>query len=194
MSKAAAMPRTAPEFSRLVPLTRLGFEPFRQEIEAGDTERAALAQRLDLVSLDRLHAAIELVRQGQDRILLRASLKAAFVQNCVVTLDPVPGEVAMAFTLVYGPLDIEAEGVGGVEDEAAFEPLCGETIDIGEAVAQELALALPPFPRHPDADIAAPPEADAASPDADPAAPTAPQGDDGPFAALAALMEQRQRG
>ncbi|MGE5271633.1 MAG: YceD family protein [Thiohalocapsa sp.] len=178
MSGIAAMPGTAPEFSRLVPLARLGFEPFRQEIEAGEAERAALAQRLDLVSLDTLHASVELVRQGQDRILLRAGFEAAFVQSCVVTLDPVPGTLKAEFTLIYGPPEIEAEAAGGVEDDAAFEPLSGQAIDIGEAVAQELALALPPFPRHP--------EADAAAPSAD--------GEGSPFAGLAALLERGRRG
>ena len=33
---------------------------------------------------------------------------------------------------------------------SAFEPLVGEAIDIGEAVAQEFSLALPPFPRSPE--------------------------------------------
>jgi len=35
----------------------------------------------------------------------------------------------------------------------AFEPLNGDAIDIGEAVAQELSLSLPVFPRCPDAKI-----------------------------------------
>ena len=46
----------------------------------------------------------------------------------------------------YGPPEGEPETPGD-EDEPAFEPLAGDRIDIGEAVAQELALALPPFPR-----------------------------------------------
>ncbi|HVH79508.1 MAG TPA: DUF177 domain-containing protein, partial [Stellaceae bacterium] len=39
------------------------------------------------------------------------------------------------------------------DEDPAFEPLEGEAIDIGEAVAQEFSLALPPFPRAPDAEI-----------------------------------------
>lgn len=164
-----------PEFSRRVPLARLGPEPFRQEIAAGEAECAALARRFDLVAVDRLAAVVELVRPGQrpDRILLRAAFDAAFVQSCVVTLDPIPGAVSQHFELIYGPPELEEEGAGGAEDDAAFEPLVGEAIDIGEAVAQEFALALPPFPRSPDADLAAtPPIAD----------------EPGPFAALARLV------
>ena len=38
-------------------------------------------------------------------------------------------------------------------EEPAFEPLAGDAIDIGEAVAQELSLGLPDFPRDPEASI-----------------------------------------
>lgn len=150
---------SGPEFSRRVPLARLGPEPSRQEIAASKAECAALARRFDLVALDRLAAVVELVRQGPDRILLRAAFDAEFVQSCVVTLDPVAGAVSERFALLYGPPDLEESGVGGIEDDAAFEPLVGDAIDIGEAVAQEFALALPPFPRSAEADTAAAPAA-----------------------------------
>jgi uncharacterized metal-binding protein YceD (DUF177 family) len=94
-----------------------------------------------------------------------------------VTLDPVPGAVSETFSLVYGPPAIEAEGVGGIDDDAAYEPLYGETIDVGEAVAQEFSLALPPFPRSPDLQVEA-------EPGAEPDAAAAP----GPFAGLSRLV------
>jgi uncharacterized metal-binding protein YceD (DUF177 family) len=164
---------SGPEFSRRVPLARLGYESFRQEIEADTAECAALARRFGLLAVDRLAADVELRRQGSDRILLRATFDAAFMQSCVVTLDPVAGAVSEHFSLLYGPPELEESGVGGVEDDVAFEPLVGEAIDIGEAVAQEFALALPPFPRSAEADsAAAPPAAE----------------DPGPFAQLARLI------
>ena len=148
-----------PEFSRLVPLARLGAEPFRQKVSATEAERAALARRFDLPRLDRLCAVVELVRRGADRFLLRAAFSAEFVQNCVVTLDPVEGAVAENFALLYGPPEAEEEAGGTVEDDVAFEPVAGNAIDVGEAVAQQFSLALPPFPRSPDATLdASPPE------------------------------------
>jgi uncharacterized metal-binding protein YceD (DUF177 family) len=168
---------SAPEFSRPVALARVGPEPFRREIAADEAERQALARRFDLIALDRLSATVELIRRGNERILLHAAFDAAFVQRCVVTLDPVAGAVSEQFTLLYGPPEAEAEAGGNV-DEPAFEPLVGGAIDIGEAVAQEFALALPPFPRCADAD-------------ADEAAPsTGPAADGGPFAALARLVDR----
>ena len=56
-------------------------------------------------------------------------------------------------------------------DDAVDEIETGGQVDLGELVAEEVALALDPYPRHPDA--ALPPEA------SDP--------EENPFAALAAL-------
>jgi hypothetical protein len=165
---------TAPEFSRLVRLMRLGPEPFRQDIAATEAERAALARRLGLVSLDRLAATVELVREAGGTILMRAAFAAAFAQDCVVSLERVAGTVGERFALRYGPPEAEPdEAVPLGEDDPAFEPLTGDAIDIGEAVTQEFSLALPPFPRDPDAAI----EAD-----------VAPQTGDGPFSALSRLL------
>ena len=160
-----------PEFSRLVALTRLGREPLRVEIEASAEECMRLARRFGLVTLDRLAAVVTLGRETGGRIRLDAAFEAEFAQDCVVTLDPVADRIASSFSLVYGPaedgppeLDIEADG-------PVFEPLDGDAIDIAEAVAQELSLALPEFPRLPDAEIEL---ADG-------------EAEDGPFAGLAKL-------
>lgn len=169
---------SGPEFSRRVPLARLGPEPFRQEIEASKAECTALARRFGLLAIDRLAADVELRRQAPDRILLRATFDAEFVQSCVVTLDPVAGAVSEHFALLYGPPELEESGVGGIDDDAAFEPLVGEAIDIGEAVAQEFVLALPTFPRSAEADNTAAPPAE----------------DSGPFAELARLIGRDRSG
>ncbi|HTV88597.1 MAG TPA: DUF177 domain-containing protein [Stellaceae bacterium] len=142
----------ASEFARLVPLIRLGAERYRQKIIATEAERDALAQRLDLVSLHRLSAEIELVREPGGTILLTAAFEAAFEQECIVTLDPVAGSVAERFQLRYGPPEAEENAPSG-DDDPAFEPLTSDAIDVGEAVAQEFSLALPPFPRAADAMI-----------------------------------------
>lgn len=145
------MTAAAPEFSRLVPLVRIGPDGFRQTIEATFAERAALARRFGLIALDRFTATVSLRRQSGDRIALDASFEAEFVQECVVTLEPVPGALAQSFALVYGPPGEAGEEIDLDPDDIAFEPLPGDAIDIGEAVAQELSLSLPPFPRDPAA-------------------------------------------
>ena len=166
-----------PEFSRLVPLARLGWQPLRTTIEATAAERERLAQRFDLVAFARLCAVVTLQRVGSEQIRLEAAFEAEFVQSCVVTLDPVPGRIAQTFSLVYGPPEDQQAEIEIDVDAPVFEPLTGDAIDIGEAVAQELSLALPEFPRLPDAVV-------------DPAA--APESEDGPFAALERLRRAMQ--
>jgi uncharacterized metal-binding protein YceD (DUF177 family) len=171
------MSDAAPEFSRRVPLGRLGAEPFRQRIEATAEERERLSRRFDLVALDRLVGEVELRRQTGELIVLEASFEAEFEQCCAVTLEPVRGEVSDRFSLVYGPVPDRDEEIALSGDEPAFEPLNGDAIDIGEAVAQELSLVVPVFPRHPDATID----------DAPAAEPL-----EGPFAALARLRKNAE--
>jgi uncharacterized metal-binding protein YceD (DUF177 family) len=166
------MTNRRPEFSRVVPLTRLGADPFRQEVAATEAERAALVRRFELVSLDRFTAKIELLRESGGTILLRAEFEAAFSQTCIVTLDSVPGTVQESFALRYGPPESDPGDAVLDDDQPAFEPLIGEAIDIGEAVAQEFSLALPPFPRAEGAVV----EDEAG-----------PKAEEGPFAALARL-------
>jgi uncharacterized metal-binding protein YceD (DUF177 family) len=142
-----------PEFSRLVALSRLGREPFRQDIEATPEERDKLAGRFGLLGLDRLAGAVALSRRGEEAILLEATFEAEFTQECVVTLEPVAGRVTERFVLLYGPPEAAPDAIEENGEDPAFEPLTDGLIDIGEAVAQELSLVLPEFPRHPDAPI-----------------------------------------
>jgi uncharacterized metal-binding protein YceD (DUF177 family) len=141
----------ATEFSRLASTSRLGVDPMVYRLTATAAELAALARRFALVSLDRFSATVELVRQGRD-IRLAAEIDADVVQLCGVTLEPFAGRIEDRATLLYrrkAPADDP-----GAEDEA-YEILDGDEIDIGEAVAQQLSLALPLFPRAPGAEAPA---------------------------------------
>ena len=114
------MTPVAPEFSRLVTLAQLSTRPFRQRIEATLEERERLSRRLDLISLDRLVAEVELRRQSPEVILLEAEFAAEFEQCCAVTLEPVRGAVADRFSLVYGPAPKEEQEIALSTDEPAF--------------------------------------------------------------------------
>ena len=145
------MSTSAPEFSRRVATARLGMEPFQQRIEATAEERARLSRRFELIALYRLAAEVMLRRQSAVAILLEAEFTADFDQCCTVTLEPVRGTVCDRFSLVYGSASKDQPEIAFSEDEPVFEPLNDDSVDIGEAVAQELSLALPLFPRHPEA-------------------------------------------
>lgn len=149
---------TENEFSRRVLVARVPEDGLAQTIEANAEERAALARRFDLVSVDRLRAAVRVdpVR-GTPLWRLSGALDASVVQRCVVTLEPIPAEVHDSFDELYAPAShVEAleKEAGEAEDESFAEipePLDHGAIDVGEVVAQYLSLALDPAPRKPGA-------------------------------------------
>lgn len=139
-----------PEFSRRIELARLGGHETAYPISAEPAEREALARRFDLLSLDRLDAEIRLRRVGGGMVRLSGRLRADVVQACVVSLEPVASAIEQDFTLLYGPTQPGKSVMVDLEADVA-EPFEGDAIDIGEAAAQQLALALDPYPRAPGA-------------------------------------------
>ena len=83
-------------------------------------------------------------------VRMTGRLAAEVVQSCVISLEPVASTIELDFTTLYGP---EQPGKSVIVDLDAdiAEPFDGEAIDIGEAVAQQLALSLDPYPRAPGA-------------------------------------------
>ena len=165
------------EFSRPVAIDRLPPGATVREIAAEPAERAALARRLGLLSLDRLEARVTLEPLAGGLVRVDSLLTADVVQECVVSLEPVAVRVEDRASLLYGEDGDGAQEVVLSGEAEPVEPAVGGTIDIGEAAAQQLSLALDPFPRAPGV---APPEA------------TAPVEDqaESPFAALARWKEK----
>ena len=160
-------PEPVPEFSRPIPRARLGGPVLVEEISATPQERAALARRLGLLGFDLLRATTKIEpvggadgKGGAGLLRLEGHLSAEVSQACVVTLEPVASRVEQDFTLLYslepGPASdsAEAEVVVDPEAEDPPEPLGPGGLDLGEAVAQQLALALNPYPRAPGAALA----------------------------------------
>ena len=171
---------TPPEFSRTVRTDTLGPTPRTLRIEAGPQERAALARRFALAGLPRLQAEVHLHRADHD-IVMEGRLDAQLVQSCVVTDVDVPAAVAESFTIRFRPEAADGgaeEEVELGEDELDVMFYDGVMIDVGEAVAQTLALNLDPYPRAPDA-------ADTLR-----EAGVLDEGAAGPFGALAALKDK----
>jgi hypothetical protein len=151
------------EFCRIVDCGGLGAASTRYDIEADAGELEALALRFGLARLDRLSANASVKRTKDRRFAVAGSLLADLAQYCVVSLEPVPEHIEESFSLVYA-LELDpgdgtgaetepAEGAGAgdiaftLDDDDWPEPLLDGKIDIGEAVAQQLALALQPYPR-----------------------------------------------
>ena len=142
----------APEFSRVERIDTLGAGERTVEIEANETERAKLAERFGLVSLGRLTASFR-VRMEAAGIVARGTVDASVVQACSVTDEPIPVEISEEVALRF----VEEDAVNEEEIELSEDALdtmfyTGSAIDLGEAAAETVALALDPFPRSPNAE------------------------------------------
>ena len=147
------MSTVVPEFSRRVELARLGVHEGIYPISAKPEEREALARRFGLLSLDRLEAEIRLQRLAGGMVRVKGRLGADVVQACVISLEPVASVLELDFAVLYGQAETGKSVMVDLETDET-EPFDGDAIDIGEAVAQQLALALDPYPRAPGATLA----------------------------------------
>ncbi len=145
--------KPAPEFSRRIEVSRLGAREAIFPIAATSGERQALARRFDLLALDRLEGEVRLSRLAGGLIRLSAIFAAEVVQACVVSLEPVASDLNERFTVLYGPSAPDSSGVVDLESDI-IESFEDGAIDIGEAVAQQLALVLSPYPRAPGVGLA----------------------------------------
>jgi hypothetical protein len=140
-----------PEFHRPLPLDRISASGVSHHIEAAEPERVALAQRLGISALGMLVCDFRLRRDGQGVVAAEATLRASVTQVCVVSLDDFGSDLAFEFRVRFVPVALESEEIDPeAEDEMPYD---GEKIDLGEAAVQELALALDPYPRRPEAEL-----------------------------------------
>ena len=167
-----------PEFSRAYRLDSLGGVK-QVDIAANAEERAALAQRFGLQELAELHAQVQVMPKAAG-IDVAGHMTARAMQSCVVTGEAVPTQIAQDFTVRFVAPDAapDAEEIELSAEECDVMEHDGSAIDIGEAVAQTLGLALDPYPRGPNADARLREAGVLAEDEA------------GPFGALAALKDK----
>jgi len=171
-----------PELSRPIAVDAVGERPLIRELSADAEERAALAARFGLLSLDRFEARLELrLERGLSAIRVRGRFEADLVQACVVSLEPVPARLVETVDLLYS-LGSREEPRGGellvdVDQDDPPEIIGPGGLDLGEALAQQLAIALDPYPRAEGADLEA----------LDRPAAAGSEPDEGPFAVLKQL-------
>lgn len=131
--------------------------PFR--VSASPDECRELAQRFELLAVNSLTAEGALFPEADgERVRLEGRLIADVVQTCVVSLDPVPAHIDVPFQRLYGwsaggerKDEADDEVFLDLDDELPLERLSSDTVDVGEATAEQLALELDPYPRKPGA-------------------------------------------
>ncbi len=145
------------ELSRVIASEALAKGPVELTVTASPAERRALARRFGLLDCKSLQARVRTRPRSKGLIVvLTADLEAEVVQPCVVSLEPVAGKVRESFDML---VTLEPEGADTVELEIdpegpdPAEPVGPEGLDVGELLAQQLALCLDPYPRHPDSGL-----------------------------------------
>jgi uncharacterized metal-binding protein YceD (DUF177 family) len=149
-----------PELHRPIAVERVGPGGLDITVEATVAECAALAERMGLPAVLALTCTFHLDRDAAGTLLARGHLVARLMQTCVVSLDDFVNAVEERFAVRCVP---DGEETDNPDPESLDEiTFVDGTLDLGEAAAEQLALALDPYPRAPDAalpDMPADPEA-----------------------------------
>jgi uncharacterized metal-binding protein YceD (DUF177 family) len=142
-----------PEFSRPLPVDKIPQAGVEQRVEASEAERKKLEARFGLLSLASLRAEVSVKPKEAGRLFEASGrLKADLVQQCVVTLEPIPAHLEQDIDVLYMAKEwTEPDATTtqiALEDEET-EAIQNGVIDLGELVAQEFGAALDPYPRKP---------------------------------------------
>jgi hypothetical protein len=140
-----------PEFSRMLPVDRIGPAGHTTTIEATPTELADLAARLRLPAVTALTCRFRLHPPSGDTITAEGWLDAIVTQTCVVSLDDFTSPVSDHFTIRFVPAGTESPDID--PDSLDEIPYTHDQLDLGETATEQLALALDPWPRKPDATL-----------------------------------------
>lgn len=114
-----------------------------------ESERAALAEFLEIPAIPVLGAHFKLLRKGH-RVQVDGEIVGEVVRTCVVSLDDFPMPLKEVISLVF---DEKADPNAELSEEEADapEPLVGGVIDLGGLLSEFTALGLDPYPKKPGA-------------------------------------------
>ncbi len=145
-----------PELSRPLRVHEIGAVPYTLDVEAKPAERAALAKRFALLELETLTASLN-ARSEAAGVRVSGRVMARGAQACGLSGVAVPFAIDEAVDLRFARVQaVAGDDVELSDGDLDVMEIDGDSIDLGEAAAQSLGLALEPYPRAPGA--ALPPE------------------------------------
>ncbi len=134
------------EFSRLVDIEKAAKEEKEIHLVATPSECHALMKRFDLKNLKSLQAGLTILRLKSPSVFcLKGLIKATLTQVCVVSLEDKEQEVNQPIEVLIKPKHLI--NVRGEPEEEAIEFFEGETLDVGELVAQFFYMGLDSYPK-----------------------------------------------
>lgn len=139
------------EFERPMTLAEARRQSAPLHLVADSGERAAIACRFGLLSVDRLEARLSLSVDG-DSVRAEGHLEAVVEQACVASGEPVVAQLSAPVAVRFVPNVTLEAAQDDAEIELASDDLdiigfAGGRFDLGEMVAESLALELDPYPR-----------------------------------------------
>jgi len=147
-------PPADPEWVRIIDIRHL--PTWAEDIVADDTARRRLAGRFGLSAIDRLVATVTFAGD-KGTISVTGQIRAAIVQACAISGEDFPVAIDEPVNLRFVPMRDPAALAEEIEitaDDCDEIEYAGLTFDLGEALAQTLALSIDPFAQGPDADRA----------------------------------------
>ena len=128
--------------------------PVRLSLDLDAPGRAALAERFGLEAVGAFSLRATARRVRGDSLRVEGHLEATVSYLCGVTLKPFDATLAEDFSQLFAArADDLVDGEIAIDPLAddTREPLDGGAVDVAELAYQLFALALDPYPRHPDA-------------------------------------------
>jgi uncharacterized metal-binding protein YceD (DUF177 family) len=130
------------EFSHRLPLVQVPAGGRDLRLEATSAERDSLSRRFGLLGLQDFTAELTLVPDVEGAIQVRGRMRAELDQECGITLVPVHQSVDEPVAWRLLPEGMEPSD--GEDDPDDIESEQGAA-DLGEALAQQLSLAIDPI-------------------------------------------------
>lgn len=154
------------ELSRCVDITRVTGDGIRLVFEATTSECDALNTRFGLQALHSLLVDARLLKEkkgdGEWVIRVSASYTCELEQICVISLEPFKVKLCDNFEVLFLlPSDRKVSEATVLDDvgEDIYESIYSSELDVGELVAQYLALSIDPYPKRPGASLVSKPTA-----------------------------------
>lgn len=127
------------------------------EIAADAAACGRVAAALELLTCNGLVARYRIRPIAGGGFRLAGNLVADVVQQCIITLEPVPAHLETPFDVEYWPPGAGSDGDTSEEisalGAAEIEVLDDGRIDVGRIVFEQLAAALDPYPRKQGAEL-----------------------------------------
>jgi uncharacterized metal-binding protein YceD (DUF177 family) len=146
-----------PEFTHVLDISSVSKSGTRVKLVGDDNVRQRLANRYKINAIKSLSAFLEIKPWRKDGVHVVGSLNAEVEQACIVSLEPVEAQISEDVSVFCIPQPNKDEAENEImldpQSDDDFEVFEDNEIDLGEMIAEQLAVALDPYPRKADAEL-----------------------------------------